>query len=67
MNTKTDNTASGLTFGQTAQRLGIGVNTRRWVRAEQCPVVRDGHQIRIPATWVAAELDRPTPQQGLSL
>lgn len=43
----------GLTLGEAARRLGEDVNTvRRWVRAEQCPVIRDGRKIRIPAAWV---------------
>lgn len=42
-----------LTFGETARRLGCDVNVvRRWVRTEQCPVVRDGRRQRIPAAWV---------------
>lgn len=42
-----------LTFGQAASRLGVDVQTvRRWVRTEQCPVVRDGRKVRIPAAWV---------------
>ena len=41
-----------LTFAETAQRLGGGVLTiRMWVRTEQCPVVRDGRRVRIPAAW----------------
>jgi len=44
---------TALTFGQTARRLGIGVQTvRRWVRTEQCPTVRVGAATRIPAAWV---------------
>lgn len=42
-----------LTFAQTAERLGVDVQTvRRWVRTEQCPVVRDGRRVRIPSAWV---------------
>jgi excisionase family DNA binding protein len=42
-----------LTFAQAAERLGVGVLTiRQWVRTEQCPVVRDGRKVRIPAAWV---------------
>jgi len=57
MNTTPDNTATdALTFGQAAQRLGEDVQTiRRWVRNEQCPTVRDGRRVRIPAAWVAAQ------------
>jgi predicted site-specific integrase-resolvase len=44
-----------LTFTQTAQRLGVDVQTvRRWVRTEQAPVVLDTRgRKRIPAAWVA--------------
>ena len=46
-------TATALTFGQAAQRLGEDVQTiRRWVRNEQCPTVRDGRRVRIPESWV---------------
>ena len=42
-----------LTFAETAERLGIGVlDVRRMVRTEQCPTVRDGRKVRIPAAWV---------------
>ena len=42
-----------LTFAEAAQRLGVGVLTiRQWVRTEQCPVVRHGGTVRIPAAWV---------------
>ena len=52
-------TTTTLTFGETARRLGEDVNTiRRWVKSEQCPVVVVGRARRIPAQWVAAELDR---------
>ena len=52
-------TDTALTFGETARRLGETVQTiRRWVRSEQCPVVVVGRARRIPAAWVAAELDR---------
>ncbi|WP_079681723.1 helix-turn-helix domain-containing protein [Mycobacteroides abscessus] len=48
----TVNTPALLTFGQVAQRLGVEVQTvRRWVRTEQCPVVREGRRVRIPAEW----------------
>ncbi|MGH3967707.1 MAG: excisionase family DNA-binding protein [Mycobacterium sp.] len=55
-------TAAGLlTIGQAAERLGLGVNdVRRWVRCEQCPVVRVGRKVRIPADWVAVELAATT-------
>lgn len=50
-------TAGLLTIGEAADRLGVSVgDVRRWVRSEQCPVVRDGRKIRIPTAWVAAEL-----------
>lgn len=43
-----------LTPGQVADALGVGVTTiRSWVRTEQCPVVRDGRKVRIPASFVA--------------
>lgn len=43
----------GLTLSEAARRLGEDVNTvRRWVRTEQCPVLRDGRKVRIPAAWV---------------
>jgi excisionase family DNA binding protein len=49
----TPGTGELLTFAQVAQRLGVGVLTvRQWVRTEQCPVVRDGRKVRIPAEWV---------------
>jgi len=55
MNTNHD---GGLTFAQAAQRLGCDVNLiRRWVRAEQVPVIRDGRRVRIPAEWVAQQPD----------
>jgi predicted site-specific integrase-resolvase len=43
-----------LTFTQTAQRLGVDVqDVRRWVRAEQCPIVHDSRgRVRVPAVWV---------------
>jgi excisionase family DNA binding protein len=42
-----------LTVAQAAQRLGVDVHTMtRWVRAEQCPSVRVGRKVRIPAAWV---------------
>ena len=45
-----------LTLGETAQRLGVDVQTiRRWVRTEQCPSVRVGRAVRVPAAWVEAE------------
>ena len=57
--TQTNQPTTTLTFGETARRLGEDVQTiRRWARAEQVPTVRDGRRIRIPAEWVAAELDR---------
>jgi len=41
-----------LTFGAAAARLGVDVTTiRRWVRTEQCPVIRDGRTVRIPASF----------------
>lgn len=51
----------GLTFTQAAAALGTDVATiARWVRTEQCPVVRDGRKRRIPAAWVDAQPDRVT-------
>jgi excisionase family DNA binding protein len=48
-----DAMSDGLTFTQTAQRMGVGVHdVRRWVRTEQCPVIREGRKVRIPAAWV---------------
>jgi hypothetical protein len=43
-----------LTFAQVADRLGVGVLHRppMGCRTEQCPVVRDGRRVRIPAAWV---------------
>jgi excisionase family DNA binding protein len=42
-----------LTPGQAADRLGVPVtDVRRWIRTEQCPVVRDGRKTRIPRAWV---------------
>lgn len=54
-----------LTFAQVATRLGVGVLTvRQWVRTEQCPVVRDGRKVRIPASWVDAQrADKPAPDR----
>lgn len=47
---------TGLTFGETARRLGVDVQTiRRWARTEQCPVIREGRAVRVPADWVAAQ------------
>ena len=46
-----------LTFAEAAERLGVGVlDVRRMVRTEQCPVVRDGRRVRIPADWCADPL-----------
>lgn len=43
----------GMTFGQVAAHFGICINdVRRWVRTEQCPVIRDGRRVRIPTAWV---------------
>lgn len=53
--------SAGLTVGQAAARLGVDVQqVRRWVRTEQCPTVREGRRVRIPAAWVDAivELER---------
>jgi len=45
--------SAGLTLGQAARRLGVDVQTiRRWVRTEQCPSVRVGRAVRVPAAWV---------------
>jgi Helix-turn-helix domain len=63
-----------LTFSETAQRLGVDVqDVRRWVRAEQCPVVRDSRgRVRVPAAWVSdtarwpAGRDERRPPIGLS-
>lgn len=45
--------ATLLTFSQAAERLGVDVQTvRRWVRTEQCPTIRVGSAVRIPAAWV---------------
>lgn len=44
---------STLSVAQTAQRHGVTVqDVRRWIRTEQCPVIRDGRKVRIPAAWV---------------
>lgn len=41
-----------LTPAQAAARLGVDVHTvRRWIRHEDCPTVRIGRKIRIPAAW----------------
>jgi len=49
----TTTTTTARTFGQTAQRLCVGVLTvRAWVRCEQCPVVKVGASTCIPASWV---------------
>lgn len=48
-----------LTPGQAADRLGVPVtDVRRWIRTEQCPVVRDGHKTRIPRAWVDEQQSR---------
>lgn len=62
MSTETTSTAStfagsppsaALTLGQAAARLGVEVTTvRRWARTEQCPTVREGRSVRIPAAFV---------------
>lgn len=45
--------AAALTLGQAAARLGVEVTTvRRWARTEQCPTVREGRSVRIPAAFV---------------
>lgn len=43
-----------LTFGQVAERLGVGVLTvREWVRGDRCPVVLDSRgRRRSPAQWI---------------
>jgi|KBSMisStandDraft_5_1062788.scaffolds.fasta_scaffold254942_2 hypothetical protein len=41
-----------LTFTQVTECLGVG-DVRRWVRTEQCRIVREGRRVRIPAVWVA--------------
>lgn len=42
-----------LTPAQAAQRLGVHTDDiRRWIKTEQCPVVKDGRKVRIPALWV---------------
>jgi predicted site-specific integrase-resolvase len=48
-------TGALLTFSQTAQRLGVDVQTvRRWVCHEQAPIVLDSRgRKRIPASWAA--------------
>lgn len=49
---QTDTTT--LTFGQVAERLGVGVTTvRSWARTEQMPVIRDGRRKRVPASFCA--------------
>lgn len=46
-----------LTIGQAANELGVYLGDfKRWVRDEQVPLVRDGRKVRVPASWVAAEL-----------
>ncbi len=48
-----------LTPGQAADRLGVPVtDVRRWIRTEQCPVVRDGRKTRIPRAWVDEQQSR---------
>ncbi|MDV3136757.1 helix-turn-helix domain-containing protein [Mycobacterium sp. 29Ha] len=56
-----------LTFAQAAARLGVHPDdVRRWARTEQCPVVRIGRKVRVPAAWAddpaawLAELDAET-------
>ena len=59
MTTTPDPMTDALTVGEAARLLGEDVNlVRRWARTEQCPTIRDGRRVRIPAAWVAAELDR---------
>jgi excisionase family DNA binding protein len=53
-----------LTFGEVAARFGVDVvQVRRWVRTEQCPTIREGRRVRIPAAWVDAQSDA-TPAVG---
>lgn len=53
---------SALTAGQAAARLGVDVNTvRRWVRTEQCPVIRVGRATRIAAEWVQSQIEAQQP------
>lgn len=41
-----------LTFAQVAARLGVHPDdVRRWARTEQCPTVRIGRKVRVPAAW----------------
>lgn len=45
-----------LTIPQAARALGEHPDTlRRWIRTEQCPIVRIGRKVRIPAEWVAQQ------------
>ncbi|MGP4054164.1 helix-turn-helix domain-containing protein [Mycobacterium sp. 4D054] len=44
--------AALLTFAQVAARLGVHPDdVRRWARTEQCPTVRIGRKVRVPAAW----------------
>jgi excisionase family DNA binding protein len=46
-----------LTAAEAAARLHEHPDTiRRWMRTEQCPVVRVGRKLRVPAAWVSDEL-----------
>lgn len=45
-----------LSFAETARMLGVHPDdVRRWVRAEQCPVVTVGRKRRVPRGWVDAQ------------
>ena len=42
-----------LTFAAAARLLGVHTDdVMRWARTEQCPTVREGRSVRIPATFV---------------
>lgn len=51
--------ATPLTATQVAVRLGVHPDdVRKWMRTEQCPVVRIGRRQRIPAAWVDQQIGR---------
>ncbi|WP_094357629.1 MerR family transcriptional regulator [Mycobacterium marinum] len=55
----------GLTFGEVAARFGVDApQVKRLVRTEQCPTIRDGRRVRIPAAWVDAQPDALSARTG---
>ena len=41
-----------LTVAAVAAKLGVHTDdVRRWIRNEECPVVKVGRKVRVPAAW----------------